>query len=618
MLLALLPTQVLASLSEFLMAHSTISLFMTGDRRLQMLLSQVGVVRSLKIGSQVVGNVPFPSCLGYLSHLSELHLVLFTSLKNTITDFSFSKIPRGVQTLHLYFEGVKNHFEQLNTSSSDALALCDILPNLCSLSAPLELILPIKDGLQKSLSKLRHLCVDSWDTGVPLPPKITSIVSNIVIHNDSEHVKIPSTLIEFFSAKLEGNLVTLLPLLPSGLQQVNFTSNPWYFGSSVNYPFGQWPQGLKKLQARTISFSTACFTHLWPPSLTELTIPCVPIDMWDFFPKTLLKLSLNRCQIMFPVTIADIKRGLNSLPPLLTSFGLSSPRSLDIEEKLSLPRNLTELLMENVALSPNCVSNLPSSLKHLSTLFADGEMIKMLPRGLEELHIRYLRLCNKSIKNLPPQLELLKASCSLPSDAGHYFNRYMNQIFAHNVEYDRVLDGEKLLQKKPSFPPSMTKISLSSLEKLNKSILPLLLPTNLRDITLLETEFGEDIEIPNLSRFLVSLEMTSATHLTGRCFKHLPRNMLFLSLDTISDVQDQEIADLPPSLTHCGLYSVKTLTNDSIPLFPRSLENLYVVESTAITKECVPNLPPRLWIAPFEDSFLGPTFYISKCQLIDK
>lgn len=195
-----------------------------------------------------------------------------------------------------------------------------------------------------------------------------------------------------------------------------------------------------------------------PPKLTQLNLIgsmlelLKSVDILEAFPRTLLHLSISRCQAQWPTCSED---WFSALPSSLLSFEMDhfigQTQKQLLKSSKNFPPNLTSLILRSLQVEKSFLNDL-SSLKHLKYLditvtknageTEDGEIdFLLLPKTMRGLILRghLAKLTKDNIGNLPYGLHMLAliSSPNVALDLKEYILLpiFLRYLFVHLPNY---------------------------------------------------------------------------------------------------------------------------------------------------------------------------------------
>ena len=410
------------------------------------------------------------------------------------------------------------------------------------------------------------------------------------------------------------------------------------------------PRSLESLSCNQYSHSLPALTSLsaslgsgsWvqiedvvslPQSLTNLHISnrTLPSVTWSSLPANLKSLSFYmydaNCTVMSkmvePRGVLQAETcPLELLPKSLTKLHIDAlpmhepPKFVSGPCSSLFPPHLKSFDAPTIILAPNAAKQLPSSLTHLSTCQFYEELCEHLPQGLTSLTFNKVLLSPKTIQCLPKSLTKLHSLDTHVSESkskGGWIDCTSGKMipFSSLPEYSVHKDYASYFGY---LPPNLTFVDLYNFGELQDDFIQNQNFSNLLSLTLRGIDQLTDACIPLLNRHLTWLDVGSSPHITGKCFKSLPRSLTHVRLDS-SSIFDEDIQHLPRTLKVIYLSSAIELSDACIRDFPTGCEVLDISQNLKITQLCIPDLPRSMrsfWLAKWRWSYGRLKFFHRK------
>lgn len=438
--LSLLPIDLIKHIEPRLVFIDIASLWMTGDKRLQVSLK--ASIRRIEVGL-IAPKVKWPSLLSEFP-LEELRLYhdvnvpdhIHKSLLYGTNPLSWSTLPKSLRRLRCHFP----------TSQYELAGFCDtgdlnaILPNLIELDIsspqyfrqlglnhvvkvlPLRLerlwlpLLSIDEPylafLPTTLTDLQ-ISIDADDPERPdgplaLPPHLTRLSISVC------HPSTPSTIFSSLP-----NSIVHLSIYRHPMQRKKYINSPQFVADLALLP-----RALLSLDIHQLGDVPTDAYRMLPPSLTELNIGArQDFDVLFRCLPSLVSLNTNRADTMTFQSLSTLSRTLvnwnglvvdSRLPPAppsaserTASSGLPLPPSLDTLELTHLDDALLQRLPRNLS----CLRVQTCALKNISSLQSFERMTSL---SLNAVPLAFLF---EHSHCLPPNLLTLYLRNSVPLDA---------------------------------------------------------------------------------------------------------------------------------------------------------------------------------------------------------
>lgn len=484
-MLNLFPSDVLGEILEYLASPTVFTLWICGDKTLQMVMKSSGAVKrfGLHYNLQIKPNLlSFPSIILNFRHIYDLRLVLTASFraKPIVSGFDFEKLPTTLRKLKLNFLQIVPTWQ------------CNVEAGFSwSRKFPSLLYLDIEtDGSMTS---------ELYET---LPPYLDFLRLKLSVSaGRPEH----------------------MALLPKELHQL-YLEDP---GDKLTRDIydTKFPDAITDL-ALNVKWALSCSAY--PPTLNSFSVTFhgPPINSLGRLPPTLKFLSVN---ILLPLELHLIP-----LLPRNLEYLEWYPQNIDQACVYLLPKSLTRFCTKILLLPPNLIdasrysiqikSPLPSKLSVVYARTIDPTNVHFLPPELSELTV------SSSSPNIPiPQLPNSLTSLRLYHDAP----LSKDQVLA--LPKNLTLLHFRLSSEEPwraeSFPPNIVNLSVTgavdqgsieSLEKLKK--IQHLYIYSYRSNPILSSAC-----IAKLPKLLLCLHMPYTGDLTASELQALPPCLTFLS-----------------------------------------------------------------------------------------
>ena len=335
-----------------------------------------------------------------------------------------------------------------------------------------------------------HQITSDWARN--LPPKLTSLSSSLSAWNP------------------DPDLIGLMPRSLTHFDVGMICSNSW------RTHFGYDPVNEELWHENQLA------SHLWPPRLESASVSLQSVPaMIGVLPPTIKTLTVDLCLIdkdEFPS---------NLLPPQLTTLHFKVMRS-PLNASKGFPESLTDVsfsIHDDGHLKPQTISNLPSSVTHLS-VHSDtryGYGVHRMPPWILPLHLRLLEIHVfkiEWIKDLPPTLEHFAIDRLSSKNPPHFH--------FETVETPILLDFSK-------FPHHLNLLHLGETDTLFKVI-----PSSFASL-------------PSLT----SLQFPFGVLVPSSTLRYLPQSMSHLSLLGFKEESEGDLAFIPPRIYYLNLGAVK-------------------------------------------------------------
>lgn len=367
-------------------------------------------------------------------------------------------------------------------------------------------------------------------------------------------------------------------------------------GSFTNKGLSSLPLKLKSLTISHHSPLTGDFIEKLPPNLDELSL-------WWFrdlsdgdleaMPTKLSSLTLNLCGNKYT------DAGIGRLPRTLQVLEIQRAEHLSDACIPLLPEHLKKLILfSSAGISPQGFKRLPQSLTHLEISnnpnLTEAEALEF-PPDLKELSLkRCSKLPDAALGKLPQTLESLNLNwCKKLTD---------QVVIPSNLVKLSVDDCRKLTANFiPNLPKTLKELSLegcaclggSTLHQLPESLEILNLDTGTSYANPGEVILNiQDEDIQRIPRKLKSLAL-NAWQLTSHGLKNLPTHLTAFTLESTSRIKGSEIIEaLPKTLQYLTLKDADSLQDNDLNNLPPSLSklDLHFSITRKVTEACVERL----------------------------
>ena len=552
-----LPVELLSVITGLLPAHYIGRLWLCGTRLLQDRLGRAGGVKEIVLEAHPLHRAPLPRLLVHFAGLHRFHI--------QISDYDHMWEPISVEDFALL---EKVPYISITPKHLVSAFLLHFTPNSSNFASHLvSLVLPASsfgDCLPSSspLKALRCLA--------RLELSIASLTLSDLPHDSLTHLHLAwKTLhvqkgdrfgaclktLKVASRNMDGNVMDLVDLLPSGLETFTEAFGYHYVASDIL----ALPRGLTTLRLCLDSWDEARLIAL-PPRLVNLYTTLIDINLAHLLPRSLQycyqlqgvvdktnvqkipphALHLGSMDLRFAHDIID------ELPQTLNFISINSD-SNNATSLISYPSQLETLYLPKRT-SLMILSSLPSSLTDL-VLFQDIEPQNLLPlRNLKSfshykfsklsLPVNAYRLRNLAIK---PRHELvIEADCSFTFPLLRSLQ--LTDCSIPPTFFGTLACGlETMIFEASTIPIGSVKLLPNSLTNLHltlKAALPgttedvlITLPPNLRTFEYHDYQRSggvvSDTSLQFLPPFLTCLYLRTCTHdeLTENCTQHLPHSL---------------------------------------------------------------------------------------------
>lgn len=588
-----LPIDILAGIVFFVPGEDIGRLKMTGSKSFWSILKCPNVVKSVKLGDDGIRFKSWPAFMNELASLESLRIENENVQWWSDLGLSIDQLPSALRKLSLLVKGVRwASYFFVNKKTSDRIHLNEHLPHLQELEL-WDYEATDFDWVYSCPPSLTSLNVYQWKPEIPLPSSL--------IHFKSTH-EVPKVV------PLSLETLDLVLHLPHSLPNLTSLSV-----SRLVDDFLSQPERVSEL----------------PRSLTELNLDfwdssgfgeCLSPTTWPFLPPNLRTLSLYgnfACCAATSRQIDPISGAthrvrtypLELLPKSLTKLSIGDifeiePLLVPGSSPSLFPPHLKSLDASGLILGPDAAKQLPSSLTYLSTCNFYEQLSEHLPEGLTHLKYRHALPSPKAIKYLPKALTCF--------DSGFPLNQEECFDFKTGKMVPIPSFPEFSVSCFACLPANVTSLTLWGYKDLNDDFfknqnLPNLLSLNFSGDDL------SDTSIPLLNRHMTSLNIGTASRITGKCFKDLPRTLTQLTLDGSSSIFDEDIPHLPSVLKYIIIDSATHLSDACIRDFPRSCKNIRIGKNEKISQRCIPDLP--LIMASYREAFIVAKWSLSLGQM---
>lgn len=555
--LAVFPPEILNLILGFKGMSSVVSLWLTGNSRIQRSMT-TGLTRVELVNTRRFVVCRIPKFLQSLRALREL------------------TVDRGLHAI-FFMQESQQVVRNLNPTLRELRLL---------ISNAVELILPAT---------------------IPNAPNAASLPANVNDDDSSSSnwsIETAFPLLEVLELNDYDQLsLTGLPRLPSNLTDLAMPL-PGDYSEIASY-VSALPRTLKRLASRGCTNLIRDCLPLLPPHLTQLLCQWDPNDIHDvaglaieklqLLPRSLTDTNLTSSRIPSPSVLA-------AYPPSLTSLQLHGLRDDDEEDYVNIGRifpNLTEFVAieYNIYITPEILRAMPQSLTYLkanvdlsvveqgdwpksvirlSISTSASQRFEVLPHSLKRLHIEGTSITEWSA--IPAGITHLSGNCrelnplefALPLAIKALELRSSNEQWT--VLRETAMNGKRMLPIMPdnqwsvALPPLVTIAKCFSFEKLPASLTSLVLgcclpasklkflPRRLQLLSVRLILLDVDFQPNDPADQEALREIWHIGHFEGR-------------LRTFSDSQDF----IPPELCN-GQASMASL---AIAMLPRTLQNLY-------------------------------------------
>jgi hypothetical protein len=295
------------------------------------------------------------------------------------------------------------------------------------------------------------------------------------------------------------------------------------------------PKKLQYLDVQGCEYlDEACIPSL-PQNLTTLIMPEISSsDSVEVFPKSIETL-------YFAISsISDAE--INHLSPQLKELSICGTELINFNLRTNLPLSLTSLTLTWIRLDDQSLKHLSKSLQNLDIpgTFITDKGIEFLSHSLKNLTISDCRNITDEGMNFPGDLESLVLSDAIQvTDDG--LLKLPSQLKKLSLDGSGSITGQCF----KSFPRNIKSISLKNAEPELKHIQDL--PSGLIELTL--TCKLDDEALSCLPPNLKSLHLLGlGNDITLNGIKRLPKNLMYLRIDSCSVFRTEWLADLPSTL----------------------------------------------------------------------
>lgn len=541
--LATVPDDVLAPIIALLDAHSLGRLWFSGNIKLCRRLVSPHLVRRFDLEITNARKLKWPKLMASFPTLIELRIVSNTSqLANFeyILDADASYIPKSVERLELKFENSLHVFLQRDPTTAGVKGRPDIYLMDMNKFFP---------------------CLRTW------------------------HLSLPATALQNFKTPL----AELPSLLPSTLSDLDIS----FLEADHRLPFAALPPGLTKLTLRLpfvgLSPKELAFPQGLdglPSTLTSLTLyPSrrdLTLEVFKSFPTGLLELAISAPFVFVFSRDIDWSSCFVHLN-LLESLSISTADLLDATFFQSLPRSLLRVAFGSATLSnPKLVSILPTTLTSMNfientvspfrTINRDEDWVRALPRNLTGLDMQSVAIDAVLVPILPYSLTSLQCAGEVSAPVADALARMTNltSLAIDTPVVDIILPfGLQSLEfTNSSLPPQLVR-QLNRLTKLKtltifvaESVLlgQLMVPINNLSIMMTSGILNIEFSWP-LFRHLSTLSLRLFRKPVSAVFYSLlPRSLTSFSLSIyapLTALPSNGWGDLPRGLTSIDLSSLE-------------------------------------------------------------
>jgi hypothetical protein len=631
--LLILPPEIWGSITEYLDAKYIGRLKLTGDKTLWTRLTAPRAVKRLEVEFEVGMK---PSWPGFVNDLPTLEDLVLRTRPNPLywrdQPLTLAMMPKTLRRLTTSM-GLKDEHLFWCQSRNQPYPINQYLPMLEELSAGLS-ITSESDWHSHLPETLTSLSIGEWNLDFPLPPSITFLkVERLNQRVQDKPIVFPHQLVSFQCSDPHSPH-NLLEALPTSLR--TFVSLARDYAALAARDIARLPKDITDLdigfdkRVWYASSSVPPESHSsvisWPTALTRLRINYLPMELWQWLPRTLSSLRIESVPYRdrpsaFPGDSSReglVKCSFEVLPASLTHlvvnfaehtlihpFGASetaraSSSSTQNEPFQFFPPTLKVLKCTKAQLTVEAAKQLPCSLTKLDLYQLNTDVCGVLPRDLKSLRVHGGVIFTPDfIKNLPRALTHLHMPCMsneeicIVEETGEAAT-YAALWKRSPSKYDhQSKDTSMLWQGDFVFPTTLTELELRHHEYLDdRCVATLSKKLNICDFS--SSRFITDLSIPLLPRYLAILNLASAIMVTSRTFKDLPRQLEFLSLASSKEIFDEHIKALPRGLKTLNLDNAVHLTNSCIKDLPNSLESISMSNNLLITPACFPDFPPGI------------------------
>lgn len=592
-----LPTEIWASVAEFLLGEEFGRLKLTGSTRLWRRISSTHVVKSINLGNEYLVFKCWPAFLNELPSLVEISINGYHKLKWESCTLKVSILPSTLRRLKI--ENIPGFFLR-----EDGKAF----------------------SVRKQLPHLEFLDIDDiWGSASPWMQDMPDSLTKLTCSGFNGTLPLPPTIIHLFT--YNSVAISSKDLLPPALET---------FDSYVPILLSDYdvlPQTIKSIGIISTlrddySESSEPITLPLPSHLTKLRVNSLPSLYWAALPRTLEFLQIGDISVSDATVSSSEKNHLygqieqvqtfpvHLIPSTVTDLRLSISYSaafnrcvLTYDDSVGssyrlFPPVLTNLELGEITLTSEAANLLPPSLTQIKLFHLDEFVCERLPRGITKLEAHQTMISPNLIKFLPRALLTLRLTygpCIIQNKGDYWTMRGSPQ---HPIALKSYWKEAAIL------PPSLTHMFFNAFKDLNNSLFqqnfPFLLSVDIRT----GNNFSNEA-IALLPKHLTSLTIDSAPLITGKSFRDLPRGLTSLYLEHSTEVRDDHIKHLPRDLVEVDLNSATLLTNICIRDLPRKLEKFKISKNMNITREVYDSLPPLLRSSKHTSAF--STYYWYTC-----
>jgi hypothetical protein len=580
------PSEIMSCLTRMLSWGDLIRLGQTGSPLLTSCLQRFGAVSELQVKTGAILKPQSTTWPQLFNGFRSLTLLSFECHPKSLPGFDPLLLP---PTLTEFAIGSSEWF--YDNFFQCRFNVCKTLPNLRLFRIKIELSKSMADWVATWPPSLTTLDVSSFNFNFPLPSSLTSLdVSYATFENDEIHIPPNLTHLELYELKATRRF---LSHLPATLDSLLWWST--YSDSNIDSVYPLLPIRLSRL---LILSGESFMRHLSgiPPHLTDLEVSRIEISQISHLPSTLKRLKIGNCN--GEISARDF---LESLPRSLTHIEIDAPSGqsmLDLEGKTALPPGIVKFSLPWL-----CICD------------------ELAAQSFDLAELSYLNvseICG-SIMNLPlwPQLKVLRATkmpllpCILQHLARHSPLLESIETYEGFALVDGFEGGEGVSSSThvamarfqkistlfhlddsmdptfqfPRFSRHLRSICIQECEHIHDKFIIQGLASSLEFLEIPQGFFISDVGVQSLSHCinLRILNLNGSPKVTSKCFKFLPRHLENLGLSNSESIWDEDIADLPQSLSDITFNSAIHLTDACVPLLPIMTCRFYAKENRNLT-----------------------------------